>query len=101
MEMIRSGNSRLRANFAFGINRHFLREGLLQKECKVEGKENEVLVISNADFKTNIDIDQYVRNLNRGIIKQYFEVYGFEKVLFRSDFIEKTYNEFELEYSIF
>lgn len=101
MEMIKTGNSKLRVNFAFGINRHFQREGFLQKECITEGRENETLVISNADFKTSSDIDHYVSRLNRGVIKQYFEVYGFERVLFRSEYIERAYNEFELEYSIF
>jgi hypothetical protein len=101
MEKVRSGNSRLRENFAYGINRHFQREGLTQKKCSVEGRINEVLVISNKKFRSNDDIINYVSYLNRGVIKQYFDVYGFEKVLFRSESIERSYNEFELENSIF
>lgn len=90
-----------RINLAKNIDKDMKMNKDHQMSCYTEGVENEKLVVENPNFNNELNISQYVQNLNKGIIKQYFEVYGFQKIEFRGPIISKIYNEFELEYSIY
>lgn len=91
-----------RVNIANSINKDFNRDGSDNTmSCTTEGEEDEVLVIENERFLNNDFISKYVQGLNKGFVKQYFHVYGFNRIIFRSQLVSKSYSEFELEYSIY
>lgn len=91
-----------RINIANSISKDFKRDSNDNTMlCITEGDENEVLVIENERFLNNDIIRKYVQGLNKGFVKQYFHVYGFNKIIFRSQLVSKSYSEFELEYSIY
>lgn len=69
--------------------------------CTTEGDENEILIIESERFVDNDAINKYIQTLSKGLVKQCFQVYHFHEIIFRSQKSFKSYNEFELEYSIY